>query len=231
MSDCPLPFLELVERLREAGFDLTPQQYAQFRQAMLQGFGTRSIDDVRRLCRLLWVKPSSNYDAKTFERVFDQFLEVFVVPPPVDLLPPEDALAPLANDSEDPSEPSVDNSEDPSEPSVDDAENESAPLANVQPPRVSNQYPTAPPPRLFHDNHQGANEAENKSGMQVPIAIAAPTIDRTPVVGSDYRLTSMDTPLSERDLQALWSALKHPTPIGREHRLDLAATIRRMEQR
>lgn len=204
MSDCPLPFLELVERLREAGFDLTPQQYAQFRQALIQGFGSRNLDEMRQLCRLLWVKPSSSYDAKTFERVFDQFVDAFT-PPSADLSPQKSS--PVTSSKSSP-----------------------AALPDVQPPQIKNQYPTAPPPRLFPDDNQTSAQGENKSGGQVPIAIAAPPIDRTPVVGSDYHLTSMDKPLSELDWQALWSVLKYPTPMGREQRLDIAATIRRMER-
>lgn len=68
-----LPMLELFQQLRSAGMKLTIEQYDLLRQALDEDYGLSSWEDLRDLCRFLWVKPSLNYDAETFEQVFDEF--------------------------------------------------------------------------------------------------------------------------------------------------------------
>jgi uncharacterized protein len=68
----PLPFLDLFEDLRRVGMQLTLDHYDLLQQALLRGYGA-SWSDLQRVCRILWVKPSENYDGKTFDRVFRQY--------------------------------------------------------------------------------------------------------------------------------------------------------------
>jgi uncharacterized protein len=67
------PFLDLFHHLRDAGMPLTPEQYDLLRQALDQGYGLNGWEDLRRLCRLLWVKPCLSYDSDLFERTFDRY--------------------------------------------------------------------------------------------------------------------------------------------------------------
>ncbi len=71
------PFLDLFHHLRDAGMPLTPEQYDLLRQTLYldQGYGLKGWDDLRRLCRLLWVKPCPNYDGEMFDRAFDQYVQ------------------------------------------------------------------------------------------------------------------------------------------------------------
>jgi uncharacterized protein len=68
----PLPFLDLFEKLREVGMQLTLNHYDLLQKALLRGYGA-SWSDLQRVCRILWVKPSENYDGRTFDRVFRQY--------------------------------------------------------------------------------------------------------------------------------------------------------------
>jgi uncharacterized protein len=73
----PLPFLDLFEELRRGGMQLTLNHYDLLQKtlqqkALLSGHGA-SWSDLHRVCRILWVKPSENYDGKTFDRVFRQY--------------------------------------------------------------------------------------------------------------------------------------------------------------
>ncbi|MDJ0798284.1 MAG: hypothetical protein QNJ51_15940 [Calothrix sp. MO_167.B12] len=67
--------LDLFQELRTAGMALTLEQYELLRQAIAQGYGLGGWEDIKRVCRLLWVKPSPNYDASVFERIFDNYIQ------------------------------------------------------------------------------------------------------------------------------------------------------------
>lgn len=78
MSSLDFPFLDLFQQLQQAGMQLSPEQYDLLRQALGQGFGIAtpegSWEDLRQVCRVLWVKPSRNYDEQVFERVFERYV-------------------------------------------------------------------------------------------------------------------------------------------------------------
>jgi len=79
MPSLQYPFLDLFQMLQQAGMKLSPEQYDLLRQALGQGFGlenwnSNNWDDLRQVCRVLWVKPSRNYDARVFEQVFDRYV-------------------------------------------------------------------------------------------------------------------------------------------------------------
>ncbi len=83
--------LDLFQKLREAGMALTLEQYDLLRQAITQGYGLGGWEDLRRVCRLLWVKPCANYDASIFDRTFDRYVQQHHAKMPVkpDPTPPE----------------------------------------------------------------------------------------------------------------------------------------------
>lgn len=101
-----LPFGELVGMLRAAGMAIAPEQYAQFRRALGLGLGCAqdapgadaraTLGGVHRLGRLLWVKPSADYDAAAFERVFAEFAQIYARRfQPVEPLNPEPEVEPF----------------------------------------------------------------------------------------------------------------------------------------
>jgi uncharacterized protein with von Willebrand factor type A (vWA) domain len=80
-------FLDLFEKLRQAGMALTLEQYDLLRQAIHQGYGLGGWEDLKRVCRLLWVKPSANYDADIFDRTFDRYIQQHHAKMPVETAP------------------------------------------------------------------------------------------------------------------------------------------------
>lgn len=80
-----MPMLDLFQQLRDAGMKLTFQDYELCRQALGDGYELTNWkalgddskpsdwDNLRDICRLLWVKPSLNYDSEIFEREFDRY--------------------------------------------------------------------------------------------------------------------------------------------------------------
>jgi uncharacterized protein len=68
-----MPMLDLFQQLRDAGMKLTVWDYELCRQALGDDYELTNWEDLRDTCRLLWVKPSLNYDHKIFEREFDRY--------------------------------------------------------------------------------------------------------------------------------------------------------------
>jgi uncharacterized protein len=71
------PMLDLFQQLRDAGMKLTIEHYELLRQSLAAGFGVTDWEDLRDTCRVLWVKPSANYDAEIFDRVFDRYQQYY----------------------------------------------------------------------------------------------------------------------------------------------------------
>ncbi|MGF1517913.1 MAG: hypothetical protein ACFCVB_08925 [Nodosilinea sp.] len=79
MASLEFPFLDLFHALRREGMALSPEQYDLLRQALGQGLGLdnwtgHNWDDLRQVCRVLWVKPCDRYDGDLFDQVFDQYV-------------------------------------------------------------------------------------------------------------------------------------------------------------
>lgn len=84
VADLVFPFLDLFQLLQRQGMKLSPEQYDLLRQALSQGFGLENWEsqnrtdnyweDLRQMCRVLWVKPNRHYDAQVFDRVFHQYV-------------------------------------------------------------------------------------------------------------------------------------------------------------
>ncbi|WP_346293793.1 hypothetical protein [Sphaerothrix gracilis] len=75
MSELTPPFLDLFQQLRQAGLALTLEQYDLLQQALNQGFGLKSWSDLRRVCKLLWLKPDPIFDADRFDQLFDRYVQ------------------------------------------------------------------------------------------------------------------------------------------------------------
>lgn len=84
-SSAFMPMLDLFQQLRDAGMKLTFQDYELLRLALEDDYkltNWKALGDDRKpsdwenlrdICRLLWVKPSLNYDLEIFEREFDRY--------------------------------------------------------------------------------------------------------------------------------------------------------------
>jgi uncharacterized protein len=68
-----LPMMDLFEQLRSAGMKLTIEQYDLLRQAIESGYGLESWEDLRDVCRVLWVKPLLDETDVVFEQVFEAY--------------------------------------------------------------------------------------------------------------------------------------------------------------
>ncbi|NJM22379.1 MAG: hypothetical protein HC907_28560 [Richelia sp. SM1_7_0] len=66
--------LDLFQELRKAGMSLTLEQYHLLQQAVTCGYGLGGWEDIKRVCRLLWVKPCDNYDINIFNRTFESYI-------------------------------------------------------------------------------------------------------------------------------------------------------------
>lgn len=69
-----LPLFDLFQKLREP-LSLQPEQYLWLLQAMKKGFGCRDVDDLKSICRLLWLKSVDSEAEKKFETIFNQYLQ------------------------------------------------------------------------------------------------------------------------------------------------------------
>lgn len=70
------PLFDLFIGLREeAGLPLTIDEYHLLLQALKGGFGIASRDELKHICRLLWVKSKSSHQAEKFEQYFEQYFE------------------------------------------------------------------------------------------------------------------------------------------------------------
>ncbi|MGK7873890.1 MAG: hypothetical protein AB4426_11430 [Xenococcaceae cyanobacterium] len=69
-----LPLFELFLALREP-LKLRPDQYALLLEALEQGYGCEGIDDLKSVCRLLWLKSRGTQQEKQFETIFDSYIQ------------------------------------------------------------------------------------------------------------------------------------------------------------
>jgi uncharacterized protein len=83
--------LDLFETIRQEEFVLTIQQYELLRKAVDLGFGLGGWDDLRTICKMLWVKPNPTDNLAKFEEGFANFRranETELPPPFIPELPP-----------------------------------------------------------------------------------------------------------------------------------------------
>ncbi|VEP15982.1 conserved hypothetical protein [Hyella patelloides LEGE 07179] len=76
MSKSQPPLFDLFILMRDsAGLPLTIDQYHMLLQALRGGFGVSSRDELKQVCRLLWVKSKSSPQVERFEKCFEQYFE------------------------------------------------------------------------------------------------------------------------------------------------------------
>lgn len=85
-----LPFFDLFLHLKKSGMPLAPEQYDLLRQSLEQGYGIKGWEDLRRICRLLWVKPCPNADNDLFNAAFDRYIQQLTTEWRSELEPPDD---------------------------------------------------------------------------------------------------------------------------------------------
>lgn len=65
--------LDLFQELQKEGMALTLEQYGLLKKAVEKGYGWRSWEELKRLCKLLWVKPHPGCDLAVFEKAFNRY--------------------------------------------------------------------------------------------------------------------------------------------------------------
>lgn len=76
MSQQKPPLLDLFILMREeAGLPLTIDEYYLLLEALKGGFGIGSREELKQICRLLWIKSQFSPQAKSFEEYFDQYFK------------------------------------------------------------------------------------------------------------------------------------------------------------
>ena len=68
-----VPMLDFFQQLCRVGMKLTIEDYELLRQVLGTDYQLTDWEDLRDICRLLWVKPSLNYDGGIFDREFDRY--------------------------------------------------------------------------------------------------------------------------------------------------------------
>lgn len=76
MSKSEPPLLDLFILMRDsAGLPLTIDQYHMLLQALRGGFGISSRDELKQVCRLLWLKSKSLSQVERFEQCFERYFK------------------------------------------------------------------------------------------------------------------------------------------------------------
>lgn len=192
--------LDLFQELRKARMALTLEQYDLLRQAVAQGYGLGGWQDLKRVCRLLWVKPCDNYDGSIFDRAFDNYIQkrqnkISVEPKKTEPQPTKETSS--TEEKTPPPEPPSNLPQIPprkwKSPSTQEQGKDKVPVA----------VKTEPPPTRF--NYPGKGEKK-------------------------YHTTPEDFPIQLQDIQRTWRSLKKPVKLSSQYELDLEATIEQIER-
>ena len=82
--------VELFGEMRAAGMALTMEQFGWLRAAVAKGYGLGGWEDLERVCRRLWVRPTPEYAPEKFNRAFERVRQRYAVnlePPPPQIPP------------------------------------------------------------------------------------------------------------------------------------------------
>ena len=192
--------LDLFQELRRAGMDLTLEQYGLLKKAVGRGYGLGGWDDIKSVCRLLWVKPCANYDASIFDRTFDSFVKLCIekhrIETPVKVQPKQ-----LEDIS-----PSVLTKPFPNLPQIPPRKRRIPSTEEKGKTQVPTALQTSSPYSYFEDKSNKFNE-KNK-----------------------FDLNLKNFPIQLRDVQVTWRLLKRPVKVGNNYELDIRATLARIEQ-
>ena len=188
--------LDLFQKMRESGMALTLEQYQLLREAISQGYGLGGWSDLKRVCRLLWVKPSANYDAKTFKDAFEAFQNNMQQRRNIEGAEPE----------EQPQETTP--------PVV-------KPTANLPqiPPRRTPKK-TGTPSAEASDENNTQVPAAVRTSTPLEKDHFKDTSNSNKII-----LTPQKLPIKLQDVRDAWKILKRPVPIGKEYELDIDATL------
>lgn len=196
--------LKLFQHLRTAGMVLTLEQYELLQKAVTNGFGLGGWEDLKRLCRLLWVKPSPNYDKDVFEKAFEEFRHEHHINTTVGT---SKEAPPAIKETPTPETPPEEKS-----------------LSNLPqiPPRIFDKPLPPQPDKLetataikgsptsSNSNDDNKNDSDNKQ--------------------LKFVLKPTDFPIKLQDVQRIWRLLKKPVRIGWDDELDVEATIEQIER-
>ncbi|GJD22367.1 unknown protein [Rivularia sp. IAM M-261] len=202
IEQCKSLLFDLFQELRKAGMALTLEQYDLLQEAVAQGYGNSGWSDLERVCRLLWVKPSANYDAKTFKDAFAAF---------------QKDIQQQHRDSED-AEPEEPQQETPPAP-VEVKEN----LPKIPPRRTPKK--TGTPSAEASDE----NNTQVPAAVRISTPLEKDHLKDTSN-SNKIILTPQKLPIKLQDVRDAWKILKRPVPIGKEYELDIDATIDLIER-
>lgn len=194
--------LDLFLELRKAGMALTLEQYELLRQAVTQGYGLGGWQDIKRVCRLLWVKPSADYDANIFDRTFEHYIKHHHDKMPVqshESVPSK--IQPLKDE----------------------------PPPQIKPP---SNLPQIPPrrksPSTKKQDKVQVPTAVQTGTTPKPTPVSTPFEESKK--GKEFHFQPTDFPIKLHDIQVTWRLLKQAKQVGFEYELDIEATINKIEQ-
>jgi uncharacterized protein len=77
MNSLQFLLIDLFRELRSPPWNLklTLEQFDLLCQAVAVSSGLKNWEQLRRICRLVWVKPHENYDSDRFEKAFDAYID------------------------------------------------------------------------------------------------------------------------------------------------------------
>ncbi|MBD2662879.1 hypothetical protein B6N60_00393 [Richelia sinica FACHB-800] len=194
--------LDLFQELRKAGMALTLEQYELLRQAVTQGYGLGGWQDIKRVCRLLWVKPSADYDANIFDRTFERYIKQHHDKMPVqsyESVPPKTQLP------------------------------KDEPPPQIKPP---SNLPQIPPRRRIPSTQKQSEvkvpTAVQTGTTPKPTPVSTPFEEAKK--GKKFHFRPTDLPIKLHDIQVTWRLLRQVNQSGLEKELDIEATINKIEQ-
>ena len=192
-----LPLFELFQELREP-LSLQTEQYFLLLEAIKKGFGCSNIDDLKSICRLLWLK-SVNSDAENkFETIFNNYLQENKKLTPSPTIPcfPE-------NQAKDTSQ-----------------ENLGDRQSRQSQQKITPTY--KPPSKKSIISQKTASQIRITSAYET-----APPIDITQSK-KGYILKVSDFPFLERQTRHSWLRLRQPLRRGKTKEIDITATVQKI---
>ncbi|BAZ48966.1 VWA containing CoxE family protein [Nostoc sp. NIES-4103] len=254
MSQQKPPLFDLfIGSREEAGLPLTIDQYYLLVQALHGGFGIANRDELKQICRLLWVKSKTSLQAEKFEKYFEEYFQEYDDLFKFQNLPLQPqansvATTPARPTSSDQSESSLVNvtsssetSENQSESSLvnvtsssETSENQSeSSLVNVTSSSETSENQSESSPNVTESSENSKNKSESplnvtgssEESLQNPIAIGGKLLPPKPFKEDKYQLNARDFPVTERQIQQNWRYLRRPMREGESTEIDIEASI------
>ncbi len=205
----PLPLFELFQALRQP-LSLQPEQYTLLLEAMDLGFGTKGIEDIREICRLLWLKSWGTWEETHFEEVFAQYIKQSVSTISVGNEVTEETSSKSQSES-------ITQDKTPIAPLPSPPKGLPTPPALTPLPSPPKGLPT--PSALTPLPKQSPEFFQLLSAYQT-----APPSENTQSQGG-YLVKMRDFPFLERQMHHVWLRLRQPMRRGRATEIDISGTI------